>query len=165
MGSSSIVSAFSGAVVTDSHVTSDYVLRVFCGPSASTTPGPTASVSLTGPVNPPSAPTPPAISPAAQTLFDELRNAILYVSLIVNDDNSAKLCSIISPSSLLNNTVIKGIAVRNEVCAAAHVQQYIRGVDRVALCKLIDETLLNNLFIGYVEGTGTAVKKYIYGGT
>lgn len=36
--------------------------------------------------------------------------------------------------------------------------------DWAALCNLIDETLINNLFMGYVEGTGTAVKQYVCGG-
>ncbi|KAI4227643.1 MAG: hypothetical protein L6R36_002278, partial [Xanthoria steineri] len=33
--------------------------------------------------------------------------------------------------------------------------------DRATLCKEIDETLINNLSIGFVEKTGTAVKQYV----
>ncbi|KAI4234147.1 MAG: hypothetical protein LQ349_003974 [Xanthoria aureola] len=35
--------------------------------------------------------------------------------------------------------------------------------DRATLCKEIDETLINNLAIGFVEKTGTAVKQYVCG--
>ncbi|CAO1603815.1 hypothetical protein XANCAGTX0491_007394 [Xanthoria calcicola] len=35
--------------------------------------------------------------------------------------------------------------------------------DRATLCKAIDETLINNLSIGFVEKTGTAAKQYVCG--
>ena len=30
-----------------------------------------------------------------------------------------------------------------------------------ALCSEIEETRINNLFIGYIEGTGTAIKQFV----
>ncbi len=33
--------------------------------------------------------------------------------------------------------------------------------DRKTLCNEVDEVLINNLFIGYVNGTGSAMKRYV----
>ena len=44
---------------------------------------------------------------------------ILYVSLIGNDGNLPKLCSVVNPAALSNETNINGTAVQQEVCAGA----------------------------------------------
>ncbi|KAI4103421.1 MAG: hypothetical protein L6R37_003860 [Teloschistes peruensis] len=67
---------------------------------------------------------PPRINATAQALIDEIRTAILYVSLIGNDGNLPKLCSVINPSALKNETGINGTAVLTEVCGAASIAVY-----------------------------------------
>ncbi|KAL9595305.1 MAG: hypothetical protein Q9219_006527 [cf. Caloplaca sp. 3 TL-2023] len=165
-----------------------------CAPSTSP-PSPTSSISLP-PTATPTAVPPPSIDPVAQTFIDELRTAILYVSLIANHGNQPKLCSAIDPMSLSNGTGLNGTAVQREVCASAAIQQFLPsfsevltagnqiglgylttalfavqvvsgfggGNNRTTLCNEIDETLINNLFIGYINGTGTAVKRYVCNG-
>ncbi|KAL9581001.1 MAG: hypothetical protein Q9212_004155 [Teloschistes hypoglaucus] len=143
----------------------------------------------------PTASPPPRINATAQALIDEIRTAILYASLIGNDGNLPKLCSVINPSALKNETGINGTAVLNEVCGAASIAvydpriaeqvvlanqlgvQYLYtalyavevlagfggGTNRTTLCNEIDENLLNNLFIAYVNGTGTDIKRFVCG--
>ncbi|KAI4226630.1 MAG: hypothetical protein L6R40_008271 [Gallowayella cf. fulva] len=159
---------------------------------ASTATTSSYSISATTPtISPPTAVPPPPINGTAQALVDQLRTAILYVSLVGNDGNLAKLCSVINPAALFNETGINGTAVQNEVCSAAAIAKYLprlaqvvvlnnqKGAsylhtalfavqavsrfggcaNRTTLCDEVDETLINNLFIAYINGTGTAVKK------
>ncbi|KAI4194925.1 MAG: hypothetical protein LQ350_007501 [Teloschistes chrysophthalmus] len=143
----------------------------------------------------PTAVPPPRINATAQALIDEIRTVILYASLIGNDGNLPKLCSVINPSALKNETGINGTAVLNEVCGAASIAvydpriaeqvvlenqlgvQYLYtalyavevlagfggGTNRTTLCNEIDENLLNNLFIAYVNGTATDIKRFVCG--
>ncbi|KAL8809398.1 MAG: hypothetical protein Q9200_003446 [Gallowayella weberi] len=181
-GSSLVVSTFSG------------VIADFSCLSSATKTLPLISAS-TPSISPPTAVPPPPINGTGQTLSDELRTAILYVSLIGNDANLAKLCSVINPAALFNETGINGTAVQTEVCSAAAIAQFLPGlaqavvlsnqvgvsylqtalfavqavsrfagcVNRTMLCSEIDETVINNLFIGYINGTGTATKRYVCG--
>ncbi|KAL8815740.1 MAG: hypothetical protein Q9223_005153 [Gallowayella weberi] len=194
-GSSLVVSTFSGviadvptntATVTSPATTST---KFSCLSSATKT---LPSISASTPsISPPTAVPPPPINGTGQTLSDELRTAILYVSLIGNDANLAKLCSVINPAALFNETGINGTAVQTEVCSAAAIAQFLPGlaqavvlsnqvgvsylqtalfavqavsrfagcVNRTMLCSEIDETVINNQFIGYINGTGTATKR------
>lgn len=93
-----------------------------CAPSPSTSVRtPTATVL---PISRPTAVPPPRINATAQALIDEIRTVILYASLIGNDGNLPKLCSVINPSALKNETGINGTAVLNEVCGAASIAVY-----------------------------------------
>lgn len=81
---------------------------------------PSASVPVTGTINPrPTASPLPPVSPTAAAFIGELSTAILYASLIANDNDLAALCPLIDPPSLSNITGIDGVAVQREVCAAA----------------------------------------------
>ncbi|KAL8804565.1 MAG: hypothetical protein Q9182_002480 [Xanthomendoza sp. 2 TL-2023] len=195
-GSLLVVSTFSGtiadvatntATATSPATTST---KFACLSSATTTSRSSISAS-TPSVSPPTAVPPPPINGTGQMLIDELRTAILYVSLIGNDANLAKLCSVINPAALFNETGINGTAVQTEVCSAAAIAQFLPGLaqtvvlsnqvgvsylqtalfavqavsrfagctNRTMLCNEIDETVINNLFIAYINGTGTAIKR------
>ncbi|KAL8664013.1 MAG: hypothetical protein Q9202_003430 [Teloschistes flavicans] len=93
-----------------------------CAPSTSTSA--LKATTTLPPTSPPTAIPPPRINATAQALIDEIRTAILYVSLIGNDGNLPKLCSVINPSALKNETGINGTAVLAEVCNAASLAVY-----------------------------------------
>ena len=137
----------------------------------------------------------PPINPTPQAFINELQTAILYASLIGNDGNVPKLCSVINPAALFKIEGINGTAVLNEVCGAAVVELqlpsvtttlitenqlgvqllsvalfavqvaggYAGGTNLATLCNEINETLLNNLFIGFIDKGGTAIKNYVCG--
>lgn len=94
------------------------LLPVF-GSSAQTAP---ASVTVTGTKFPaPTASPLPPVSQAVEAFIGELATAILYASLIGNDNELASLCPLIDPPALSNITGINGEIVRGEVCAAAKI--------------------------------------------
>ncbi|KAL8696753.1 MAG: hypothetical protein Q9224_002639, partial [Gallowayella concinna] len=127
-GSSLVVSTYSRmmakvpkitATVTSSATTST---AFACQSSVTTT---SSSISESVPfISPPTAVPSPVINGTAQTLIDELRTASLYVSLIGNGGNFAKLCSALNPAALFNETGINGTAVQTEVCSAAAIAQF-----------------------------------------
>lgn len=83
---------------------------------------PPASVSLTRTTIPaPTASPLPPVSPTVEAFIGELSTAILYASLIGNDNDLAALCPLINPPALSNITGVNGTIVREEVCAAATV--------------------------------------------
>lgn len=101
---------------------------------ASTATTSSYSISATTPtISPPTAVPPPPINGTAQALVDQLRTAILYVSLVGNDGNLAKLCSVINPAALFNETGINGTAVQNEVCSAAAIAKYLPRLAQVVV--------------------------------
>lgn len=178
------------ATVTSPKTTSS---EFTCLPSTSR-PSNLSTTSVTLPNLPTSLPLPP-INQTAQTLIDELRTAILYVSLLGNGGPQAKLCSSLNPAALSNGTGYNGTAVQNEVCASAAIQKYLPafseilvlenqnalqfltvalfavqvvsgfagGNDRAKLCSEVREDILDPIFVGFDEGTGTEVKRYVCG--
>lgn len=83
---------------------------------------PPASVTVTGTtVSTPTASPLPPVSPTVAAFIGELSTAILYASLIGNDNDLAALCPLINPPALSNITGINGEIVRKEVCAAVRV--------------------------------------------
>ncbi|MCJ1462912.1 hypothetical protein MMC07_001516 [Pseudocyphellaria aurata] len=87
--------------------------------SARTTP---VSVTVTGTKIPaPTASPLPPVSNIVEAFIGELATAILYASLIGNDNDLASLCPLINPPALSNISGINGEIVRGEVCAAAKV--------------------------------------------
>lgn len=151
-----------------------------------------ASFIATGTINlaPTASPLPP-VSPTVELFIGELSTAILYASLIANDNDLASLCPLISPPALSNITGINGEIVRKQVCGAAIIQKstfgeqlvlgnqqgvsflatalfavqvagnYAGGTDLGTLCSEIETKLINNLFLEYIDGFGTKVKDYI----
>ncbi|KAL8870690.1 MAG: hypothetical protein Q9174_003322 [Haloplaca sp. 1 TL-2023] len=89
-----------------------------CLPSNAESTTPTSSVTLPA-FSPSAAPEPPQSE--GQTLIDQIQTMILYASLIGNDGNLPKLCSVINPAALDNETGINGTAVQQEVCAGASI--------------------------------------------
>lgn len=85
---------------------------------------PSASFITTGTLNPaPTASPLPPVSPTVELFIGELSTAILYASLIANDNDLAALCPLINPPALSNITGINGEIVRKQVCAGATVQK------------------------------------------
>ena len=60
-------------------------------------------------------------TPTTEDFVGELSTAILYASLISNDNDLAALCSLINPPALSNITGIDGETVQREVCAGSRV--------------------------------------------
>ena len=53
--------------------------------------------------------------------------------------------------------------VQQALFAVQVAGMYAGGTDLQTLCDEIQETLLNNLFINYIEGVGTQVRNFVCG--
>ncbi|MCJ1471175.1 hypothetical protein MMC07_009823 [Pseudocyphellaria aurata] len=81
-----------------------------------------ATVTVTGSIPTPTASPLPPVNPKVQTLLDELATAIVYATLIANDNNLTATCALVDPPALSNITGINGKIVQLEVCSAAKIQ-------------------------------------------
>lgn len=78
---------------------------------------PPASVTITNTTIPaPTASPLPPVSPTVEAFIGELSTAILYASLIGNDNDLAALCTLVNPPALSNITGVNGEIVRDQVC-------------------------------------------------
>lgn len=81
-----------------------------------------ATVTVTGSIHLPTASPLPPVRPKVEAFLDELATAIIYASLIANDNNLTATCALIDPPALSNITGINGKIIQTEVCSAAKIQ-------------------------------------------